>query len=280
MKLEYPDSQCPFDPAELMPEGQPASPEESAPAADVSPEVIPAEPGNWRYGTSSQSRLARVPWAAMAVSASLHALGLLAFNQKEAVKPKHFDEPLQLALMALPKIEEEPDDLLPELGDKSDLLAGLDVPRLADVPTTVVLDGAFTQRFDYSSLIPNAKEISSKLSSIPALIRPGGAGGMREMKDIFNLSELDRPPVAVYQPTPALPYELKRLGGSAQMVVEFIVSSSGEVINARVLRTTNSTFDDVAVKGVMKWKFRPGIKRGRAVNTRIHQPMTINVDSD
>jgi TonB family protein len=61
-------------------------------------------------------------------------------------------------------------------------------------------------------------------------------------------------------------------------VVEFIVTTKGAVIDAMVIRSTNTDFDETALKTVKRWKFRPGYKRGKTVNSRIQQPIRFTVN--
>jgi protein TonB len=47
-----------------------------------------------------------------------------------------------------------------------------------------------------------------------------------------------------------------------------------------VTDSSHHGFDDAAMVGVSKWKFRPGMKAGRKVNTRVRQMITFTVGDE
>jgi protein TonB len=91
---------------------------------------------------------------------------------------------------------------------------------------------------------------------------------------------LDRRPEPIVQAQPNYPFEMKRGGIEAQVRVGFIVNSKGDVILPYVVSATHTGFDHAAIEAVLKWKFRPGMKNGRKVNTRVEQPMNFTVDQN
>ena len=64
----------------------------------------------------------------------------------------------------------------------------------------------------------------------------------------------------------------------ALCIVEFIVDSKGDARNAFAVRSTKREFEQSAVQAVNKWKFRPGRKGGRAVNTRMQIPIVFKLN--
>jgi periplasmic protein TonB len=97
---------------------------------------------------------------------------------------------------------------------------------------------------------------------------------------VFNISDLDRQPEALVQTPPLYPYALKREGATATVRVQFIVDSDGHVVNPVVIDSTHSGFNDAAMQGVSKWKFRAGMKGGRRVNTRMEVPILFKVTGE
>jgi protein TonB len=63
-------------------------------------------------------------------------------------------------------------------------------------------------------------------------------------------------------------------------MVQFIVSSDGRILDATVVESTDDRFNEPAVKGVYKWKFKPGMKGGRKVNTRMAVPIRFKIGRD
>lgn len=233
-------------------------------------------PGDWHY--YGLPKPPRIPWVAMVLSVGFHAWFLLGFNAPAPVK-KHMvvEEPI-VEMMAMPPLEPEKDDMPKELVDESEAAASVDVPMLADVPTAVDLNVAFVQPLDVR---PNVQSSlgAAKLSSIPVNIAHGPRTSSG-LTDIFNLSQLDRVPEPISQTAPRFPAELKRDVMSAKVVVEFIVDSDGRVRDPFIISTSHPGFNEAAIDGVSRWRFRPGIKTGRKVNTRMRVPILFEVNQD
>lgn len=86
---------------------------------------------------------------------------------------------------------------------------------------------------------------------------------------IFNPSQLDQIPVALSQPPPDYPDDMRRLGSSGDAVIVFVVDAGGGVRDPRVIRSSNRLFEAPALQAVAQWKFRPGSKDGRNVSARM-----------
>jgi TonB family protein len=249
--------------------------------------AMPADPphagGSLRY--PSGPKRAPMLWLAFAISASLHGAFFMMGNIKFAPKPVIEEtETVEVAFFVPPKLKEEDlvgDEIVESEGESGEALAGVDVPMIQDSPATVNL-GDFVQAFDMTSLLPRADvEGAKNLTQIPVNFRRGGKGGTAtSVANIFNLADLDRAPVATFQPAPVVPHHLIREAAGAHVTVEFVVSRSGEVVSPRVVSSDNSAFDDLAVKTVKQWKFRPGFRRGKTVNTRMLQPIRFKIGEE
>jgi protein TonB len=90
----------------------------------------------------------------------------------------------------------------------------------------------------------------------------------------------DRPPVPVVRMPPLYPLEAKRSGLTGDVTVEFVINTDGAVSEAHVVRSSNPVFDAAAVAAVYRWKFRPGIKGGQPVNTKIQQILYFSMTDD
>ena len=97
--------------------------------------------------------------------------------------------------------------------------------------------------------------------------------------DVFDLSKLDQRPVARFQSRPQYPFELRRRGVAGEAVVDFIVDVKGDVQAAYAIRATHADFAKAAVECVEKWKFMPGRKGGRDVNTHMQVPIVFTVNA-
>jgi TonB family protein len=97
--------------------------------------------------------------------------------------------------------------------------------------------------------------------------------------DTHDISQLDVMPVARFQARPQYPFALRRANIEGEAVTEFIVDTQGNVQRAYALRATHPEFADAAVAAVSKWKFKPGMKNGRTVNTRMQVPIVFTLNA-
>lgn len=228
--------------------------------------------GDWRY--HGLSKPARISWLAVLLSAGLHGLLLWGFGHRP-VRPPAVMREEPIIQMVMPPLDDEEEKPVEELDNERELDPGVVVPRLVDLPSTVELNNVFVQPLEMSVALQTGLETAS-LTSIPVKIAPPGQrpGGL---KDIFNLSQLDRAPEPIVQPPPQYPYSLKQTVSEAKVIVEFIVDTQGETRDIRVRSSTHQGFEQPSIEGVGKWRFRPGLKAGRKVNTRMMVPIVFTV---
>ena len=235
-----------------------------------------ADQGTIRYrGIPPRSR---IPWLAVLISMGLHAVGLLAFNGRVAVKKHVVVDDSPTAMLMMPDLSEKDEEKPQELTDDEPLAApAVQVPMLADIPTMVPVN-AFTQLVDPTVPMRSEAAINSVIA-IPVNIQRGRPDTSK-IKDLFNIADLDRIPEPIVQTPPAFPYGLKEEAPTARVRLGFIVSSRGDVIMPYVISSTHRGFERPALDAVMKWKFKPGMRGGRKVNTRVEQPIDFKVESD
>jgi len=88
----------------------------------------------------------------------------------------------------------------------------------------------------------------------------------------------DVKPVPIERAEPQYPIELRRANVTGQVIVEFVITTKGKVVNAFAVRSTHSGFESAAVTAVSKWRFQPGMKNGRHVNVRMQIPISFKLD--
>lgn len=240
----------------------------------VEAETPPASARAWRYDGVGWTRLPLV--IGVVVSLGLHGTFLLGFNRKSSAKRVAAVETVEIVQMTMPDLEEEKPDTVEELSEQADEAPAMAVPQLADLPSNVAVS-TFVQPLQYTPDI-NASLNAAKATQIPVNI--GRNRGLQNMGKIFEISQLDRVPSPIMQPAPVFPYALKQTVSSAQVVVEFIVDANGDVVAPFVTQSTHAGFNESAVSGVAKWKFRPGMKSGKRVNTRVRVPVNFTIEDD
>ena len=225
--------------------------------------------GDWRLDRLPRSRTV---FLALALSAGVHAAFLLAFNQpgpRTILVPLRADPPIKWTW----RDDTDPPPSDPEVIALKDP-PPVNLPRQLDIPSPVDLHPDFVVPLQPPA--PVTALSKETLLRIPTNInsdsRPPGS------ENIFDVKQLGRAPRAIAQPAPRFPLELQHEVASAELVVEFIVDTSGSVRNATIVSSTHHGFDRATLDGVRQWKFQPGLKDGRKVNTRIRQPIRFAMD--
>lgn len=235
-----------------------------------------ALPGAWRYQAPKLSR--GVYTLGLLLSVGVHALGLLAFNGQEKPAASIAPAPERIMQMEMPALPPEEPENQPEEIVEPAAAPAMPVPQLAEIPTAVPLN-AMTQVVDFRPAV-EVDTAGLRAMTIPVNIGRGQGTG-QGLSNLFNLNDLDRIPEAIAQPAPTFPPTLKNQADSARVTVHFIVDSSGRVLDVRAVDSTHPGFEPAAINGVMRWKFKPGMKGGRKVATRMSVAIKFELtDSD
>lgn len=94
---------------------------------------------------------------------------------------------------------------------------------------------------------------------------------------VFEPRQLDVKPVPLTQLHPGYPAELRGTGTGGTVVLEFVVDERGCVRHARVISSTNRSFEACALRAVSAWRFKPGMIRGAPVATHLVMPLKYSV---
>lgn len=208
----------------------------------------------------------------LVVSISVHLLTLNPFAGKNAPPKREAVVKEEIIQMEMPPLDEEKEEKVEELQDEpmENVLAP---PSLVDLPTIVPVN-AFTQPLQP----PPPPGMTASKGAINIPVNPPGANFGKGIKDLFDINNLDQKPVGRVQNPPQYPYEMSRAGISGEVAVEFIISSTGDVIDTRVIRSSHREFEVPALQAVQKWKFKPGRKGGKNVATRVSQLIEFNLE--
>lgn len=104
------------------------------------------------------------------------------------------------------------------------------------------------------------------------------AASSQESK-VVDISRVDQLPIAVYQVSPKYPPEMKAEGIEGKVIVELIIDTKGLPRDCKVVKSTRSEFEASAIAALSQWKFEPGMKGGRAVNTHLEVPIVYALKS-
>ena len=229
---------------------------------------------SWRYTRNQRSWT--LIWGAALISLILHSTLFFGFGRaaKKIAAPK--PERVIAIALAIPDLKEleEPEPAPTDETRGATDLATL-VPMQADLPQ-LPRPNDFVQTINFNSLIEKPDFSNMSVTVIPESFR-GGRKIAESIGKIFNLDDLDRIPEPLIQPAPRYPVALRRDGISGRVYVQFVVNTDGRVVDAHAVETTHPGFDDAAVAAVARWKFRPGVKSGQKVNTRMAVPIVFAI---
>jgi len=207
------------------------------------------------------------------VSALLHggffASSYINLKQEVAVVA---EEETTIELMPMPELDvEEPEIINPEDQEPAEVIE-FAPPTQADVPQIPTPD-SFVQPLQPPPP-ENLKPVAGVISIPQSRVQGLGQG-----IEVFDISTLDQRPTPRVQIQPQYPFEMRRAGIEGEVVVEFIVDTNGDVRNPFVVRSSQREFEAAAIQAVSKWKFRPGRRGGRAVNTsRVQQLFSFKIN--
>lgn len=105
--------------------------------------------------------------------------------------------------------------------------------------------------------------------------KPNRDGGGRKSLTIDMLDDMPR---TRFQKAPSYPTSLKSGGVTGTVWVEFVVDERGVVNDVRVVKTTNSGFDEATRSAVSQWRFEPGKRKGIPVSFRMSIPIVFNLN--
>jgi protein TonB len=196
------------------------------------------------------------------------------FPPKAKARVAVVDDTPKIELMEMPNLEPEKPEVAEESTDTAAAPVEFAPPMQSDVPSIVMAD-SFVQQIQPPP--PENVKPNANLVTIPAT-RPNAAG--TRLANVFSLADLDQIPVARYQAKPVYPFEMSRAGITGEVTVEFVVDVQGDVREAYAKKSTQREFEAAAIQAVSKWKFRPGKRGGKAVNTRMSVPIVFNLSEE
>ncbi len=144
-----------------------------------------------------------------------------------------------------------------------------------DAPAVVEVPVAFT---------PPALSIPSAPPVVPVPPSPeasdiSGTLKIAPLKDQYGMGELDSPLIPLVKIPPMYPMRAKRRGIEGWVKIRFQVDRKGRVDFPEVVESEpERVFDSSVIKCVKRWKFKPGIVQGRAVNTLVETTIRFKLE--
>jgi len=242
-----------------------------------------------RHGITSTASALGLALAAQSVSAA--PAGVAVSVASAAVSSGAAATAGWLALMTLPK--------LPVALSAALLVAGIAVVSHQEAGASAraaVIDRLASQNAEIAALqhgnqrlaaaVVQAQALENERQSLPRLRQaereseqaavpspPAKERTLDPAAGVFGLSNLDRRPAAQRLIRPRWPVDPRLTAQSAEVMVDFVVGSDGQVYNAVVANSTDKAFENSALEAVSQWVFSPGQVSGQAVNTHMQVPI-------
>ena len=97
----------------------------------------------------------------------------------------------------------------------------------------------------------------------------------------FKLNEVDQPPKILRAMQPRYPFEAQQKGIEGRITVRFVVDTNGQAQEPEVSKVepkdVEGIFEESALAVVKKYKFRPAMKGGKAVDCIVNLPIKYSV---
>lgn len=211
------------------------------------------------------------------IATALHALVLLVPREPAPpIKHEVFADPAQPPMLVN---LDPPEEIAAATEPDSQPKGSPEVrrPPTTEEPTpSVVPDGAMLQKVP-TVIKTVAIDADRILPGVPGTAN-GNEGDWTEVR-ILDRSMLDNEPRTRSQVSPLYPAELKRLGLTGEVLVEFVVDETGRVLNPRVVRSSDRGFEESTLRAVVRWRFEPGKKDGRPVRFRMAVPVMFSLEN-
>jgi TonB family protein len=87
-------------------------------------------------------------------------------------------------------------------------------------------------------------------------------------------------PQAILQDGPSYPWRMAQAKISGEVVVEFVIGQDGRTKELRVVRSSHLEFEVPALTAVAFWRFEPGVRASRHVDTLVSQLIEFNLEDE
>jgi len=104
-------------------------------------------------------------------------------------------------------------------------------------------------------------------SAVAQISFSSGAGG-QPRGAVYRSGAGITDPVATYKPEPQYAGEALKAAVQGSVLLEVVVDETGKLLSAKVLRPLlpmELRLNEKAIESVIRWKFKPGLKDGKAV---------------
>ncbi len=181
----------------------------------------------------------------------------------EMTPPEMVRETLDMALLESPSLE-APAPEPPQLQQPALHTVSLSALPLQSSPMNLKVN------------LKVGKAAAPRVMARPAIVKKPAP-----QKTRFGMDELDQKPVSLATLKPQYPYRAKRLGVEGYVTVQFLVDRNGQAKELTIVNAEPAgVFEQAVRKTVPRWRFKPGKKGGRAVDTWVEMTIRFELGRD
>ena len=92
---------------------------------------------------------------------------------------------------------------------------------------------------------------------------PGSGGGTGD--GVYRIGGGVSDPVPIFKPEPEYSEEARKAKFQGAVMLSIIIDENGKTRDIRVIRPLGLGLDEKAIEAVLRWRFKPSLKDGRAV---------------
>lgn len=89
----------------------------------------------------------------------------------------------------------------------------------------------------------------------------------------YEVGQVDESPVPIKQVEPDYPSAMRKAGSDGTAFVVLVVTADGKPEQVQSSQATHELFASAAVAAVKRWQFKPGMKDGKPVATKMTIPI-------
>ena len=119
-----------------------------------------------------------------------------------------------------------------------------------------------------TEIAPSPPARRTEAAPAPAPRRTEPASAPANASRVYTVDDVGVvPPTVINQRMPAMTPDLVRItkAMNTSAVVEIVIDEKGDVVDATIIKSVNTSFDSIVVAAARRWKYRPALKDGVAV---------------
>lgn len=150
-----------------------------------------------------------------------------------------------------------------------------DKPREMIIRETQAVNTTVTPKIEYPDLVPEA-DITERI----VLMRPEKDIDFvtPDLRMVHELSQVDQKPVVMRSFQPQYPPLAKQKNIEGTVILRFVVNKEGFVQDPEVYKAEpEGVFEEAALTAISRYRFRPAIKDGEAVDCIVRLPISFDL---